>query len=110
MDILTEYHWPGNVRELENVIERMMVTTRERELTLEALPKTLLQQISGSQVGVKLKDAVAQTEKVLLFETFRQHGSWHKVAQELGIDRTTAFRKAVKYGLITPFEGEEKNR
>jgi PAS domain S-box-containing protein len=100
IDKLTEYPWPGNVRELENVIERMMVTTPENELTIEVLPSTILQSDLIPKIGAKLKDAVAHTEKVLLYESFQQYGSWYKVADILGIDRTTAFRKAVKYGLI----------
>jgi PAS domain S-box-containing protein len=36
---LTAYEWPGNVRELANVIERAVITSRDRKLNLErALP------------------------------------------------------------------------
>ena len=35
---LTEYWWPGNVRELENVIERLTVTGRHAQVTLDDLP------------------------------------------------------------------------
>jgi transcriptional regulator with PAS, ATPase and Fis domain len=35
---LTEYHWPGNVRELENVIERLVVTSRHELVRLDELP------------------------------------------------------------------------
>ena len=34
------YSWPGNVRELENVIERAVITSRDRRLNLDrALPE-----------------------------------------------------------------------
>jgi PAS domain S-box-containing protein len=37
---LTAYSWPGNVRELENVIERAVITSRDRRLNLDrALPE-----------------------------------------------------------------------
>ena len=39
MDRLQNYPWPGNVRELRNVIERSMIISRGRTLTL-ALPDT----------------------------------------------------------------------
>ena len=29
MDILMKYSWPGNVRELENLVERLVVTSRK---------------------------------------------------------------------------------
>jgi len=35
---LTDYPWPGNVRELENVIERLVVTTRAEVITADDLP------------------------------------------------------------------------
>ncbi|MBP2644041.1 MAG: norR 9 [Firmicutes bacterium] len=100
VDVLTEYSWPGNVRELENVIERMMVITPENELSLTSVPNSILQEPVQLKTGKSLKEAVAHTEKALLAQAFREYGSWHKVAEVLGVDRTTAFRKAVKYGLI----------
>ena len=35
---LTEYPWPGNVRELENVIERVVVTSRAEVIGVDDLP------------------------------------------------------------------------
>jgi len=35
LKFLKEYHWPGNVRELENAIERAVVLSKSRTLTLE---------------------------------------------------------------------------
>lgn len=102
IDRLTEYSWPGNVRELENVIERMVVTTRGDELEAASLPKLVLQSSLMPKSGTKLKDALAAAEKYLLEETLREYSSLHKVAELLGVDRTTVFRKAVKYKLITP--------
>ena len=100
IDRLTEYSWPGNVRELENAIERMMVTTPENELTLAALPAPIAQEKLSPKAGTRLKTAIDHTEKVLLADAFQEYGSWNKVAEVLGIDRTTAFRKIVKHGLI----------
>ncbi len=100
VDKLTEYCWPGNVRELEHVLERMMITSTEEELSLNLLPVELRQKISLPKRGTKLKDAVAQTEAYLLEDTYNEYQSWQKVAEVLGVDRTTIFRKAVKYGLL----------
>ena len=33
---LMDYDWPGNVRELENIIERILVTSEENEITPKA--------------------------------------------------------------------------
>ena len=35
---MLDYGWPGNVRELKNAIERIVVTSKDREVSAEALP------------------------------------------------------------------------
>jgi two-component system, NtrC family, response regulator AtoC len=40
-ELLQKYPWPGNIRELRNVIERMMILSREREIGEEDLPEEL---------------------------------------------------------------------
>ncbi|HZI19421.1 MAG TPA: sigma-54 dependent transcriptional regulator [Pyrinomonadaceae bacterium] len=42
VEALCEYDWPGNVRELENLIERLVVLTREGQLGVEFLPEKVL--------------------------------------------------------------------
>ncbi len=42
MAALMDYDWPGNIRELENMIERLVVTTPERTIPPEALPREIL--------------------------------------------------------------------
>ena len=36
---LIEYPWPGNVRELENVIERAIISSNDKRLNIDFLPK-----------------------------------------------------------------------
>ncbi len=100
VDKLMEYSWPGNVRELENVVERMMVTAASDELTMELLPETVRRKVFLPKQGARLKTAVEETEVFLLAETYRENPSWPKVAEILGVDRATIFRKASKYGLL----------
>jgi PAS domain S-box-containing protein len=100
VDKLMEYSWPGNVRELENIIERMMVTAAGNELTVELLPETVRKKVFFPKQGARLKTTVEQTEAFLLSETYKENPSWPKVAEILGVDRATIFRKAAKYGLL----------
>lgn len=99
IDKLVEYSWPGNVRELENIVERMMVTAPGEEITMNLVPETIMDKSFLPRRATKLKDAVEKTEKYLLNENYKEYGSWQKVAEVLGIDRTTVFRKVVRYGL-----------
>ncbi len=99
IDKLVEYSWPGNVRELENIVERMIVMAPGEEITMDLVPETIMDKSFYPKRLTKLRDAVEQTEKYLLRENFKEYGSWRKVAEILGIDRTTVFRKVVRYGL-----------
>ena len=99
IDKLMEYSWPGNIRELENVVERMMVTALGEELTLNLVPEAIGSKQFLPKKGTKLKEAVEQTEAYILKESYKEYGSWKKVAEMLGIDRTTVFRKVIRYGL-----------
>lgn len=97
---LMHYSWPGNVRELENIIERMMVIAHGDELTLDLLPESVYNKAFVPRRGAKLKAAVEQTEAFLLAENYKEYQNWQKVAEILGINRATVFRKAAKYGLM----------
>jgi DNA-binding NtrC family response regulator len=41
MDAFLNYSWPGNIRQLKNVIERAVVLTRGKRITLNELPEEL---------------------------------------------------------------------
>lgn len=45
--ILKSYNWPGNVRELENIIERAMVLESSDKISVESIPRSLLEVENG---------------------------------------------------------------
>lgn len=110
---LMEYDWPGNVRELENVIERAIILSQCNALTLESLPDFLrnlrqppaelaeagLSSLNGN--GRRLKDALQNPERDIIVKTLDSVG-WNrnKAATALGINRTTLYKKMVKYQLM----------
>jgi len=100
LDKLVSYSWPGNVRELKNLMERLIVMSPGSEIKVDSLPDSIyVRNDRHPKPGTRLKEAVEQTERYLLEETFREHRSWKKVADILGVDRATIFRKATKYQL-----------
>ena len=102
---LTHYDWPGNVRELENIIERLVVITREDEIddtvvsTVVGIPDNPLVKSLMSSEGMNLKDAVAALESQMIESALRETGSSYKAAERLGMDQSTIIRKAKKLGI-----------
>lgn len=104
IDRFLEYTWPGNIRELENVIERMVVMTDEKELVIQHLPLTIKNNVH-SVVNVvfpeqtSLKSAVDKLEKEMIKQALKKHGSTRKAAKILGCDQSTIVRKSQKYNI-----------
>ncbi len=99
---LMEYDWPGNVRELENTIERMVILTNNKILSIEDLPEKVISQIPKEffeeievlEKGISLEDAVNEFEKRLIIQALNKTG-WikNKAAQLLNVNRTTLIEK-----------------
>jgi len=105
MSVLRAYHWPGNVRELQNVIERAVLLGKNPEVMTDDLPHDLA--IAAPVVprasGRTLKQALEGPERQIIMETLQQH-NWNRneTAAQLGINRTTLYKKMKRLGLETP--------
>jgi PAS domain S-box-containing protein len=92
---LRRYSFPGNVRELENAIEHAFVMCHGEEILPRHLPAAIMRQ-SGAVNGVTPEK---RTEREVILEALSRHnGNRNKAARELGIHRTTLWRKARMYG------------
>ena len=107
MEIFMRYPFPGNVRELENLIEYGFVLCHDRVIDVRHLPEEFQHSSSGTVdldlsrgTSSKLKWAEADTIRVSLR---RWRGHLGKTAKDLGISRTTLWRKMNKYS-ISPHE------
>ena len=103
MDCLCDYDWPGNVRELENMIERVVVVTQDREISLDSLPARMIQARFSSRQSeyhnTTLKAAMDQFEKSIISQVLSEQGSTRKAARILGVNQSTVCRKAARYGI-----------
>jgi len=93
LDVLMNYYWPGNVRELENVIEYTVVRAKEEIIRLENLPPSI-------RTSSEIKNTVSEFKRENpseLLQLLEKH-KWNKtkVAEELGIGRTTLWRMLKK--------------
>lgn len=100
---LMSHNYPGNVRELENIIERALVLCSSGEIESKHLPEQLCGKACVEyprQVGfVSFK----QMEAAFLINALKRN-NWNrlKTARQLGIHKTTLFRKIKSLGLEIP--------
>ncbi len=97
-----EYSWPGNVRELRNLIEMLVVTTKDMDITKSSLPSHIINNSDGHRTVEagsipNLADALGKVEKDLIFKAYEKYGNVRGAAKELGIDPSTFVRKRKKY-------------
>ena len=99
-DRLAEYSWPGNVRELQNIVERMVVLTREDEILLENIPPQIKPLVNAERRFhvevtdvIPLKEALFRVEKKLILKALQQYGTTRRAAEALGVDQSTVVRK-----------------
>jgi DNA-binding NtrC family response regulator len=98
---LRQYPWPGNVRELKNLLQRLLITGRERQIDIEEVEEALgrHQQAPSpdplaSAFDMPLRQAREQFERSYFEVLLRRYeGSVNKVAQHAGVERTHLYRK-----------------
>jgi len=88
---LKNYNWPGNVRELQNLVERVVVLSKDR-IILSSQDIPLMQ--AGPEEIVPLKQSVRQFEKEQIEKALLKAGNNQtKAAELLHINRTTLIAK-----------------
>ncbi|MGE5352265.1 MAG: sigma-54 interaction domain-containing protein [Ignavibacteriales bacterium] len=92
LDDCLKYNWPGNVRELENAIEFAFIRTQAGDpITSSKLPPSVRENNSAIQSTEKPKlSQMSHAELIALLEKHRWNKT--KVAQALGVNRTTVWR------------------
>jgi transcriptional regulator with PAS, ATPase and Fis domain len=99
MRILLAHDYPGNVRELENLVEHAFVVGQGPVLEPEALPSYLLR-ASERAAAAEPARRTADDQKKALVAVLRKHGRNRTLAaEELGIHRSTLWRRMRRFGL-----------
>jgi len=106
--VMQRYDWPGNVRELENCVERAVILCRQGLVEPGDLPPAVrgpdeASDVRESQDGpaANLQEALATPEKRIIQAALQANGGSRKAtAEQLGINRTTLYKKMRKYGLL----------
>ena len=94
--LLRRYDFPGNVRELENTIEHAFVMCEGETIGIEHLPADI---VATSSISGR-SPTPPQDEKETILESLRRHGGNRAhVARELGMHRSTLWRKIKTMGI-----------
>ena len=101
MKALMQHDYPGNVRELENIIEHAFVLCNDVILRSEHLPLEVQPSLKTS--ASMPKSNLQQLEADFLLAALEKN-SWNreKTAAELGMHKSTLFRKIKKLNISLP--------
>ncbi len=91
MKVLLSYDYPGNVRELENIIERAVVISSGKYITVDDLPEELFERKRFEEENEEIR-RIKEALKIA-------KGNKSLAAKILGIHRTTLWRKLKFYGI-----------
>ncbi len=94
---LRKYPYPGNIRELENAIEHAFVMCHGEEIDLEHLPA---QVIACRETTPGVAYRLDSERDVILEALTRNKGNKTRTASELGLHRSTLWRKIKSYGIV----------
>src|SRR3989339_657938 len=96
MKRLENYHWPGNVRELQHAIERSAIMSEANELQPSDFFFTTAS--NKDETFVLSNYNLENVEKQVIIKVLREHnGNITQAAKELGLTRTSLYRRMEKY-------------
>lgn len=100
LKIMQKYQWPGNVRELQHAIERAVIMCNSQVLNPDDfLFNTHAGKVEDTQLT--LDDYhLEEVEKILIRKVLKKYdGNITQAANELGLTRSSLYRRLEKYGL-----------
>jgi DNA-binding NtrC family response regulator len=104
---LRNYPWPDNVRELKNLVQRLLLTGEDEEITLEEIESEIRARSTADEPLVKqdllslpLREAREQFERAYLQQQLVLcDGKVGKLASRVGMERTHLYRKLRSLGV-----------
>ena len=94
MQALLTYHWPGNVRELRNVVEHAFIVGEGPVIDVQDLTPELRGEAPPGGDELIGEQSLQQLERnQILAALAKHHGKKAQAAEELGMSRSTLWRK-----------------
>jgi transcriptional regulator with PAS, ATPase and Fis domain len=105
LESLQSYEWPGNARELSNWVERLLALGNDGASGVDvpvSIGETRTGEVPKSAEARRatLHEGEASYMKTLIVEAIkRNHGVMSKAASDLGISRSTLYRRIARHGI-----------
>jgi len=101
LNLFMAHDWPGNIRELENAMEHAFVLCHGKHIRPDHLPAELTGHVVLSKKTSSIKAVQRVTEEqAILAALKRNKNNRLATAQDLGIHKTTLYRKMKALGMI----------
>lgn len=97
LEALARFDWPGNIRELRHAVERAVIMGESDTLRLEDF--NLGNQPARSGLAVSTGKIDDMERSAIARALNKGYKSMDQVAEEVGLSRSTLYRKMKKYGL-----------
>jgi DNA-binding NtrC family response regulator len=99
MTRMHKHQWPGNIRELQHAIERAVILSNSNVLQSEDFNFTQTAVREDSQLSLEQYN-LEEVEKLLIRKVLKKYnGNITQAAAELGLTRSSLYRRLEKYGL-----------
>ncbi len=104
LSLLLAYDYPGNVRELENIVEHAFVLCKGARIRPEHLPEHLGGRTPERRAPAGRARAITREVEARLIQDALRRNDYNRLAaaRELGMHKTTLFRKIKALGLDLP--------
>ncbi len=114
LEYLQKCSWPGNIRELENVVQRLLISSRSENISVFDVTRELHSDLYSSvnidfdpdafdaNKELTLDTMVDNFERSIMEYAYEKYGSSRKAAKALGISQTQFVRKKNKYCISIP--------
>ncbi|PKO15348.1 Fis family transcriptional regulator [candidate division BRC1 bacterium HGW-BRC1-1] len=109
LSLLMAHDWPGNIRELENAIERAFIHCTDGIIGIGHLPEELRGTLGTAESPGGSVHDILDTQAI---RTALEHNDFNRLAaaRELGIHKTTLFRRMKKLGISLPEQDGRQRR
>lgn len=102
LKVLCRYPWPGNVRELESVLERALNQSGDAIISVADLPESvrLGRVVTAVSPQAQPVQTAAEAEREAILQAgWATRGHVTEMAKQLGIGRTTLWRKMRRFNI-----------